>query len=356
MSEIKSNDYFKGRGAQYNTHNPFLKRQYVAEHLEGIDEEHLEDSKTEFLSEYPKNIVNKVPSPDVPMDLSINPYQGCEHGCIYCYARDTHQYWGYSAGLDFERKIIIKENVVELLQKRLEHPSWQVKPIMLSGNTDCYQPIERKKELTRSILKLMDEYRHPVGIITKNSLILRDLDLLTSLHEDRLISVNVSITTLDEKLRGLLEPRTASAKKRFQAVEALAKVGIPVNVMMAPIIPGLTSHEIPELLKAAADAGATSAGFTMLRLNGSVAPLFEDWIKTNLPDRAAKVLHHTANVHGGSVADQRFKTRMKGEGNIAESIRQLFSISKKRYGLNHRLPTLNCDAFVPRKGKQLGLF
>src|SRR5690606_9096912 len=231
-----------------------LKAQYVTEHVEGLDEPLLSSPATQVFHETPKQIVNKVTSPDLGMMYSMNPYQGCEHGCIYCYARNSHAYWGWSAGLDFESKIIVKENAPALLEKFLLHPKWEAVPISLSGNTDCYQPLERKYEITRNILKVLARYRHPVGIISKNSLILRDLDLLKDLATDNLVNVYISITTLNEDLRRVMEPRTASGLKRLKTVEALASAGIPVGIMNAPVIPGLNHHEIPDILKAAADS------------------------------------------------------------------------------------------------------
>lgn len=347
---------FKGRGAQINTANPYLANEYVAEHVEGIDAPLLQNEKTTFIRETPKKIVNRIDSPDVGLSMSMNPYQGCEHGCIYCYARNTHQYWGLSAGLDFERKIIVKENAAELLEKQLQHPKWKVEPIMLSGNTDCYQPAERKWRITRKMLEVLVKCKHPVGIITKNALILRDLDLLQQLQADNLVHVNISITTLDEKLRSKLEPRTASAMKRMAAVEKLAVAGIPVNVMMAPIIPGLNSHEIPQLAKTAAEHGASSIGYTMVRLNGAVADIFKDWIHLHFPDRAEKVLHLIEACHGGQLGDSRFGKRMRGEGQEASSIANLFKLSRSKYFADRSMPTLNTEAFCPVGGKQLNLF
>src|SRR5690606_15654769 len=237
-----------------------LKAQYVTEHVEGLDEPLLSSPATQVFHETPKQIVNKVTSPDLGMMYSMNPYQGCEHGCIYCYARNTHEYWGFSAGLDFESKIIVKKNAPALLEKFLSHPDWHAVPISLSGNTDCYQPLERKLEITRGILKVLAQYRHPVGIITKNSLILRDLDLLQDLASDNLVHVYITVTTLDEDLRSIMEPRTASARKRLKTIEALSNAGVPVGIMNAPIIPGLNHHEIPNVLKAAADHVARAAG------------------------------------------------------------------------------------------------
>ncbi len=267
-------DYIKGRGAQIKTANKFLKGEYVTDHIEGLDEPLQGIPTTQVFLETSKTIVNKVTSPDLSMMYSTNPYQGCEHGCIYCYARNSHEYWGFSAGIDFESKIIVKKNAPDLMEKFIMNPRWEATPISVSGNTDCYQPLERKYELTRGILKVFARYRHPVGMITKNSLITRDLDLLKDLAQDNLVHVYISITTLNEDLRRVMEPRTASAIKRLQTVESLAKAGIPVGVMNAPIIPGLNHHEIPMIMKAAADHGAMSAGMTVVRLNGSIVKFF----------------------------------------------------------------------------------
>lgn len=353
---IKPDEFLKGRGAQYNPQNPYLKQEYVAEHVEGLDEPLLSNSKTEFIPEFPKKVVNKVDSPDVGLGYSLNPYQGCEHGCVYCYARNSHQYWGYGAGLDFERKIIIKENAPEALAKQLESPNWQVMPIMLAGNTDCYQPIEAKKRLTRRILEVLLQYRHPVSIITKNALILRDLDLLDELNRYDLVHVSVSITTLDEQLRQKLEPRTASAARRLEVVRRLSAAGIPVNVMTAPIIPGLNDSEIPALVKAAADAGASNVAYTMVRLNGSIGPIFEDWIQQAFPDRAQKVLSQIADCHGGQLNDSRFGVRMRGEGKFAELVSRLFRVSMQKYMAGRSMKPYNYSHFCQRKGKQLDLF
>ncbi|GHA61613.1 PA0069 family radical SAM protein [Pontibacter akesuensis] len=353
---IKAEDFLKGRGAQYNPQNPYLKQEYVAEHVEGLDEPMLSNSITEFLQEHPKKVVNKIDSPDLGLVYSLNPYQGCEHGCVYCYARNTHQYWGYGAGLDFERKIIIKENAAQTLAKQLESPNWQVMPIMLAGNTDCYQPIEAKKMLTRQVLEVLLQYRHPVSIITKNALILRDLDLLQELNKYNLVHANISITTLNEALRQKLEPRTASAAKRLEVVRKLAAAGIPVNVMTAPIIPGLNDSEIPQLLKAAAEAGASNAAYTIVRLNGSIGPIFEDWIRQAFPDRADKVLSQIADCHGGQLNDSRFGVRMSGEGKFAEAIAKLFRMSKQKYMAGRSMKPYDYTHFCQRKGKQLDFF
>ena len=347
-------DYFKGRGAQLKTHNRFLKNEYVTEHIEGVDEPLLTSPATQLFYEQPKSIVNKVQSPDLGIMYSVNPYQGCEHGCIYCYARNAHEYWGFSAGLDFESKIIVKKNAASLLEKAILHPTWQAVPISFSGNTDCYQPQERNLKITRAMLNVMAQYRHPVGIITKNSLILRDLDLLRDLASDNLVHVYISITTLNEDLRRVMEPRTASAIKRLKTIEALASANIPVGVMNAPIIPGLNNNEIPAVLKAAADHGAQAAGMTVVRLNGAIQKIFEDWLRKNFPDRFDKVWNQICDLHGGSVNDSQFGRRMTGEGVLAQSIHQLFKTSKRKYFANRALPPYNLTRFS--KGGTMSLF
>ncbi|UKJ05780.1 PA0069 family radical SAM protein [Solitalea lacus] len=349
-------DYFKGRGAQINTQNPYLKQEYVTEHIEGLDEPLLENSATQLFKESAKKIVNKIESPDLPLMFSINPYQGCEHGCIYCYARNAHQYWGFSAGLDFERKIIVKHNAAELLIKNFEGKNWTPTPILLSGNTDCYQPIERKLKITRSLLKVFLKYKNPVSIITKNNLILRDMDLLTELNSFNLVHVNISITSLNEKLRQVLEPRTVTGEGRIQIIKQLTERNIPVRVMVAPIIPALNSEEIPSIIKKAAEAGASDAGYTIVRLNGSIGDLFTDWIYKNYPDRAEKVLNLIKECHGGQLNDSRYGTRMRGEGNVAESIRNLFKLSVAKYLANRQMREYSIHYFNNQHNKQLNLF
>ncbi|ALI99959.1 PA0069 family radical SAM protein [Rufibacter tibetensis] len=350
------NDLAKGRGAQYNPANPFLKNEYVVEHLEGLDEPWEQKSATQFFKEFPKSIVNEVDSPDLGLVYSMNPYQGCEHGCIYCYARNTHAYWGFGAGLDFEQKIIVKQNAPQVLRTQLEHPKWVVRPIMLAGNTDCYQPVEAKEKITRQLLEVLLEYRHPVSLITKNALVLRDLDLLTQLHQHRLLHVNISITTLNEPLRQKLEPRTSTGAKRLQVVRTLAEAGIPVNVMVAPIIPGLNDHEVPAILEASANAGALSAAYTIVRLNGAIGETFEDWVYKAYPDRANKVLDQIKACHGGTLNDSNYGRRMTGEGRWAETIKGLFKVSMNKYFKGRSMPAYDLTAFTPRSGKQLSMF
>ncbi|MDT0645557.1 PA0069 family radical SAM protein [Zunongwangia sp. F260] len=353
-------EILKGRGAQLNVHNRFDAHSHETRDdflnycaMEG-DEAH--DSKTTLIETFPKTIVNKVNSPDVGMGYSLNPYQGCEHGCIYCYARNSHEYWGYSAGLDFEQKILVKRNAVELLEKKLSSRSWQAETIVLSGNTDCYQPIEKKLKITRQLLQTFLKYRHPVGIITKNALVQRDIDILKELAADNLVHVNLSVTSLHEETRRILEPRTASIKKRLETVEKLSGANIPVSVMMAPIIPAINSHEIMPLVKEVAERGARSVGYTIVRLNGSIGQIFTDWIKKALPDRAEKVLHQIENIHGGSLNDSRFGTRMKGEGKFAEQVEQQFKIARKKYLKDRSRTLLNLDLHEQFKDGQLKLF
>ena len=345
---------FKGRGAQIKPENGFLKAQYVKVHIEGLDEPLLETPFTQVFVEHPKKIINKVDSPDLGMMYSMNPYQGCEHGCIYCYARNTHEYYGFSAGLDFETKIIVKENAPQILEQQLLQRNWQAVPIMMSGNTDCYQPQERTYQLTRKMLQVLAKYRHPVSLITKNSLITRDIDILQDLASENLVHVMISITTLNEELRRTMEPRTASAIKRLKTVETLTLAGIPVGIMNAPIIPGLNHHEIPKIIQAAADHGALTAGMTVVRLNGSIAKLFEDWLRKNFPDRFEKVWGQISSLHGGSVNDSRFGRRMAGEGNLADVIHQLFRTAKKRHMDGRKMPPYDLTKF--RKGGNLSLF
>lgn len=351
-------DKLKSRGARVNPHNRFEHLTYERAHEEGIDlPDDTGEGRTKFISVYPKSIVNKVTSPDVGMDFSINPYQGCEHGCTYCYARNSHQYWGYSPGVDFEQKVLVKQNAADLLRKKFASRQWEGAPITLSGNTDCYQPAERKLEITRSLLEVFLEYRNPVGIITKNALIQRDIDILAQLAEMNLISVALSITTLDETVRRKMEPRTATIKQRFETVEKLAKAGIPVSIMMAPIIPGLNSHEILPLVKRASEAGARKVGYTMVRLNGAIAEIFENWIREAFPDRADKVLHQIAEAHGGQLGDSRFKTRMRGEGSYAEMVRNTMRIAREKYFPEPDSFSLDKSLFRrPEKGGQLNLF
>jgi DNA repair photolyase len=356
MAQEDGSGFFKGRGAQVNTQNKFLKNKYVADHIEGIDEPLLENSSTQLFEETPKKIVSESNSPDLSHMYSINPYQGCEHGCIYCYARNTHEYYGFSAGLDFERKIIIKRNAPELLEQYFNKKNYKPVCIMLSGNTDCYQPVERKLQITRQLLEVFLQYKNPVSIITKNNVILRDLDILTELAAMNLVHVNISITSLNEQLRQKLEPRTITATGRLAVVEKLSEKGIPVRVMAAPIIPGLNSNEVPNIIKAAADRGALAAGFTIVRLNGSIAEIFSDWIYKAFPDKAEKVLNMIRECHDGQLNDSDFGRRMSGEGKVAESIHQMFRMACNRFMAGREMPEYDYSLFVPKKGRQISMF
>ncbi len=357
---MQRENYIKGRGAQNQVANRFLEHSYEMRddflNYCAAEGEEARDTRTTFIDTFPKTIVNKVTSPDVGLEYSLNPYQGCEHGCVYCYARNSHEYWGYGAGLDFEQKILVKRNATSLLEQKFRSKSWKAAPIVLSGNTDCYQPVERKLEITRSLLQLFLKYKHPVGIITKNALIQRDIDVLEELAKDNLVRVNLSITSLEEKTRQLLEPRTASIKKRLQTIEKLAEKGIPVNVMMAPIIPSINSHEILPLIKEIADRGACGVGYTMVRLNGAIGGIFSEWIRKSMPDRAEKVLHQIAECHNGTLNDSRFGTRMKGDGNIADQVAQQFAIGRKKYLSGRERPVLNCELHEQYKDGQMRLF
>lgn len=356
MPYIKNEDFFKGRGAQVNTQNKFLKTKYVTDHTEGIDEVMLENTNTQFYEEHSKNIVSKSNSQDLPFMLSINPYQGCEHGCLYCYARNAHEYYGFSAGLDFERKIIVKRNAAILLEKFFNKKGYIPSVIMMSGNTDCYQPIERKLKITRSLLEMFLKYKHPVSIISKNNLILRDIDILKELTALDLVHVSVTLNSLNESLRQKLEPRTVTGQSRINLISKLTAENIPVRLMFAPIIPGLNSDEIPTVIRAAADSGASAASFTLVRLNGAIAEIFTDWIYKAYPDRAEKVMHMIAQCHGGKLNDSRWGKRMSGDGKIADSIHQLFHVSVKKFMKGRTMRALNFEHFSPADGKQLNLF
>lgn len=348
--------YLKGRGAQVNTPNRFNPIQAQPILTEDLMEDLLHQPQTEISYTWAKTAINKVDSRDIGFDYSLNPYQGCEHGCVYCYARNTHEYWGYSAGTDFEQKIIVKKNLIGALEKQWSNKNWKVKPFLLSGNTDCYQPIEKELELTRKVLQTCLKFKHPVAIITKNALIRRDLDILKELAAHNLVNVMISITGNDEGIRRWLEPRTSSYAQRIETIRVLAENKIPVGLMLAPIISGINSASIPEVLLKAGRAGATSASFTLLRLNGAVETIFKDWLLKNMPDRADKVWSQICETHGGKVSDSRIGVRMRGVGKIAESIQQLFNLSKEKF-IKTKAFAFNCDSFNYKANKeQLSLF
>ncbi len=357
MINQKANDRFeKGRGAQYNPKNRFLKGEYVQEHPEAIDDWEQEHRETEYIIDDSNTLVNAVTSPDVGMMYSANPYQGCEHGCIYCYARNSHEYWGYSAGVDFESRIVVKKNAPALLRKFFDNRNWVPHTISLSGNTDCYQPIERKMKITRALLEICLEYRNPVGVLTKNALVLRDLDIITELAKMNLVRVFSSITSLDEDLRRVMEPRTASYRSRLKVVETLSKAGVSTGIMNAPLIPGLNDMHMHDVLKAASEAGAKWAGYTVVRLNGAIGDIFKDWLFKSFPDRADKVWHQICECHGGHVNDSRWGNRIVGDGKFAELIKTQFGIYCKKFHLNEETKEMNTSDFRRVKNGQMSLF
>ncbi len=350
----------KGRGAQRKVHNRFFEFEHEVrdEFLNycNTEGEAVASNKTNYIEVFPKTFVNKINSPDVGMGYSANPYQGCEHGCVYCYARNSHEYWGYGAGIDFEQNIMVKKNAPELLESVLRKKSWQGDTIVFSGNTDAYQPIERKLQLTRKCLKVLLKWKHPVGIITKNSLVLRDLDILKEMTILNTIAVHISITSLSEDTRRLLEPRTASIKQRLKTVEVLSENGIPVNVMIAPIIPSLNSHEIIPIIKKVSDLGAKSVAHTVVRLNGQIATLFEDWARKTIPDKADRILNQIAECHGGKLNDSRWGKRILGDGILAKHIGDTVSLAKKKFLKKDGMPELVTSHYLQIKDPQMRMF
>jgi DNA repair photolyase len=342
------------RGAVSNPANRFEPI-----HLERDEDWNPEDDPlptTQFLRDHSRTILNRNDSPDIGFEYSINPYRGCEHGCIYCYARPFHEYLGFSAGLDFETRIMVKEDAPRLLRDELSAPKWQPQCIAMSGVTDCYQPVERKLKLTRACLEVLAEFRNPVGIVTKNALVTRDLDLLTELARHNAVVVFVSVTTLDTDLRKVMEPRTSPPAARLATIRKLADAGVPVGVMVAPVIPGLTDHEIPKIVAAAKEAGAKFASTVTVRLPYAVAPLFEQWLATHFPDRKEKVLNRIRSLRGGRLNDSQFGKRMTGEGIFAEQIEQMFNVACRRAGIADIHVQLSTSSFRRPGGEQLGLF
>lgn len=339
----------RGRGAQIEPANRFLAthREDDWEHLAAGDELRADDRRlpTEFLPDASQSILSENDSPDVGFRYSINPYRGCEHGCAYCYARPGHEYLGFNAGLDFETKVMVKHDAPALLRKALLRPKWRGEAIAISGVTDCYQPAERRYALTRGCLQVALEFRQAVSLVTKNALVLRDLDVLRELAALNLVHVYVSVTTLDTNLAGRLEPRTSRPAARLEAVRRLAAAGVPVGVFTAPVIPAVNDSELPALLQAASEAGAQTAGYVLLRLPLAVRPIFEDWLARNLPDRAERVLARVRDTRGGRLNDAEFGSRMRGQGEYADGIRRTFEVFARKFGLDRRLPPHDTSLF-----------
>jgi DNA repair photolyase len=353
----------KGRGAQSNTPNRFetvqVQTDWEFAQIPPGDPDDPNDTpigpRTRFYKDHSRTVLTRNESPDVGFTASINPYRGCEHGCIYCYARPTHEYLGLSAGIDFETKVMVKENAPALLREALLAKSWVPEVINISGVTDCYQPVEKKLALTRRCIEVLSEFKNPFTIITKNHLVTRDIDLIAPMAANRAAAVFVTVTSLDPELCGILEPRTSRPAHRLEAIRHLSEAGIPVGVMVAPVIPGLTDHELPSILGAASKAGARFASYVPLRLPWAVAPLFVEWLETHFPQRKEKVLSLIRSIRGGKLNDSTFKSRMRGEGEFAEQIRALFHVYERKEGLNREELELSVDGFQ-RPGEQLKLF
>jgi len=345
----------RGRGTASNPHNRFAPTRSEA-YDDGWEREVPPTRATEVRSETAKTVITRNQSPDVGFDRSVNPYRGCEHGCIYCFARPSHAYWDLSPGIDFETRLIAKTNLAERLEQELSKPGYVPQPIALGVNTDAYQPLEREQRLTRQALEILLRYRHPVHIITKGSLVLRDLDLLVPLAEQRLVSVSVSLTTLDDELKRIMEPRAASPAARLRVLRTLHQAGVPVSVMCAPMIPMINDMELERMLEAAREAGAASAGYVLLRLPHELAGLFEDWLAEHFPQRAGHVLSLVRQSRGGRNNDSRFGSRMRGEGQFAELLAQRFRLACRRLGYNRRDQNfgLDCSRFAP-PGQQMSL-
>ena len=354
----QSREPIHGRGASWSPANRFEKLHVDLNDFDVVDvdpdESERPQRKTQFFRDDTKTVITHNNSPDVGFETSLNPYRGCEHGCIYCYARPTHEYLGFSAGLDFESKIMVKTDAPGLLRMELESPRWEAQTLVMSGVTDPYQPVEKKLRITRGCLEVLAKFRNPVAIITKNRLVTRDIDLLRELAGCNAVAVNISVTSLDPKLQRVLEPRTTSPQGRLDAIEQLRAANIPVGVMVAPIIPGLTDHEVPKILEACAEAGAQFAGYTIVRLPWAVAPLFEHWLDEHFPDRKEKVLGRIRHLRGNRLNNSQWHRRMTGEGIFAEQIASLFEVGCRRAGIGTR-PKLSTAAFR-RTREQLTLF
>lgn len=340
-----------GRGGTAQPMNRFERVVHVPDyaHFEGDEEfvEELRSVPTEFVADRSQSIISENDSPDVFFRYSLNPYRGCEHGCAYCYARPTHEYLGFNAGIDFESKIVVKEQAPELFRDWLARDGYEPEPIMFSGVTDCYQPAERRFQLTRQCLQVASEAGQPICIVTKNSLVLRDLDVLTSMAERNLVSVAISLTSLDPEFTAALEPRTSRPPARLRTMQTLSAAGVPVTVMTAPIIPGLNDSEIPKLLEAARDHGARSAAYVLLRLPITVKPVFLDWLERTHPTKKNRILTLIQSTRGGGLNHAEFRKRMRGTGQIAEQIRQTFQIFRKKFGLDQPSQQLSREHFRP---------
>lgn len=343
----------RGRGAASNPANRFEKASYDRS---GWDEPDDTSPSTVLLRDKTRTIINFNDSPDVGFEASINPYRGCEHGCIYCFARPNHEYLGFSAGLDFETKILVKEDAPELLRQELLSPRWSPQTIAISGVTDAFQPAERRLRVTRRCLEVLAEFRNPVVIITKNELVTRDIDLLAELARHQAALVFISVTSLDGDLARQLEPRASSPPRRLRAIEDLSRAGVPVGTLVAPVIPGLTDHEMPAILQAASVAGARTAGYVPLRLPYGVSALFEEWLSIHVPGQKEKILGRIREVRGGRLNDPNFVSRMQGEGPYAEHIRSLFEVTCRKLGLNAEPPELSTAAFRRPGPLQMALF
>jgi DNA repair photolyase len=352
---VSDESTIRGRGAAGNPKNRFESLVVVPD--TGVRDADDPGPQTRFMRDATRTLIARNNSPDIGFDASINPYRGCEHGCIYCYARPTHEYLGFSAGLEFETRILVKLDAAKLLRREMESPRWQPQVIAMSGVTDPYQPAERRLRITRACLEVLAEFRNPVAIVTKNHLVTRDIDVLAELAHYDCAAVNISITSLEPKLQRVMEPRTSTPAKRLAAVEKLAAAGIPVRVLVAPIIPGLTDHEMPAILRAAASAGARGASFTMLRLPFAVKDLFADWLDRHFPERKSRVLNRIIEMRGGRLNDPNFGSRMRGEGEVAEQIAALFEAARRKAGFPEATFTLSTQAFRrPPPAGQLGLF
>lgn len=345
----------RGRGARDDPPNRF-ERLHVEPDLDADPELGAPDPRTQYLRDASRSVLAHNDSPDVPFEWSLNPYRGCEHGCVYCYARPGHEYLGLSLGLDFETRILVKENAPELLQRALTAPRWRPQVIAMSGVTDCYQPVERRLRITRRCLEVLAEFRNPVGIVTKSGMVTRDADVLTELARSDAAAVTLSVTSLDPELARRMEPRAAQPRARLAAIEALAAAGIPVGVNVAPVIPGLNDHEIPAILRAAAGAGASWAAYLLLRLPFGVKELFARWLADHFPERREKVLGRIREVRGGRLNDPTFGARMRGSGLFADQIADLFQLARRRAGLARGGPELSTAGFRLPGGTQSDLF